>query len=214
MLDLVDLADDDPGRRPCYSESFTCPNGHPLAVEEVEPRSFSFNSPFGACPACTGLGVQREVDRELIVPDPSLSLAQGAIAPWARWPERDYFQRLLQGAAEARGFDVSTPWEELPQEARTAVLHGTGDRVHISYRTRSGRDWSYFVTYEGVLPWLERRHAEAASDAEREQFEAFMREAPCPVCAGARLRPEVLAVTVQGRSIAEIAALSLGQTAG
>ncbi len=213
MLDLVDLADDDPGRRPCYSESFTCPNGHPLAVEEIEPRSFSFNSPFGACPACTGLGVQREVDPELIVPDPSLTLAQGAIAPWARWQERDYFQRLLLGVAQARGFDVSTPWDELPEEARTAVLHGTGDRVHISYQTRSGRDRSYFVTYEGVLPWLKRRHAEAASDAEREQYEAFMREAPCPVCAGARLRPEVLAVTVQGRSIAEIAALSLGETA-
>ncbi len=213
MLDLVDLADDDPERRPCYSESFTCPNGHPLAVEEIEPRSFSFNSPFGACPACTGLGVQREVDPELIVPDPSLTLAQGAIAPWARWQERDYFQRLLLGVARARGFDVSTPWDELPQEARAAVLHGTGDRVHISYQTRSGRDRSYFVTYEGVLPWLERRHAEAASDAEREQYEAFMREAPCPVCAGARLRPEVLAVTVQGRSIAEIAALSLGETA-
>ena len=213
MLDLVDLAEDDPGRRPCYSESFTCPNGHPLAVEEIEPRSFSFNSPFGACPACTGLGVQREVDPELIVPDPSLTLAQGAIAPWARWQERDYFQRLLLGVAQARGFDVSTPWDELPEEARTAVLHGTGDRVHISYQTRSGRDRSYFVTYEGVLPWLERRHAEAASDAEREQYEAFMREAPCPVCAGARLRPEVLAVTVQGRSIAEVAALSLGETA-
>ncbi|HEX3490244.1 MAG TPA: excinuclease ABC subunit UvrA [Streptosporangiaceae bacterium] len=213
MLDLVDLAEDDPGRRPSFSEALTCPNGHPLAIDEIEPRSFSFNSPFGACPACTGLGVQREVDQELIVPDGSLALAEGAIAPWARWQERDYFQRLLEGVARARGFDMSTPWDELPEEARGAVLNGTGDRVHISYRTRSGRDRSYFVTFEGVLPWLRRRHAEAESDAEREQYEAFMREAPCPVCGGARLRPEVLAVTVQGRSIAEIAALSMGEMA-
>jgi excinuclease ABC subunit A len=213
MLDLVDLAEDDPGRRPSFSEALTCPNGHPLAIDEIEPRSFSFNSPFGACPACTGLGVQREVDQELIVPDGSLTLAEGAIAPWARWQEREYFQRLLEGAARARGFEMSTPWDELPEEARAAVLNGTGDRVHISYRTRSGRDRSYFVTFEGVLPWLRRRHAEAESDAEREQYEAFMREAPCPVCGGARLRPEVLAVTVQGRSIAEIAALSMGEMA-
>jgi excinuclease ABC subunit A len=212
MLDLVDLAEDDPGRRPSYSEALTCPNGHPLAVDDIEPRSFSFNSPFGACPACTGLGVQREVDPELIVPDGSLTLAEGAIAPWARWQERDYFQRLLEGVANTRGFDLSTPWDELPEEARAAVLEGTGDRVHISYQTRSGRDRSYFVTFEGVLPWLRRRHAEAESDAERERYEAFMREAPCPVCGGARLRPEVLAVTVQGRSIAEVAALSMGET--
>jgi len=211
MLDLVDLAEGDPGRRPSFSEALTCPNGHPLAIDEIEPRSFSFNSPFGACPACTGLGVQREVDQELIVPDGSLTLAEGAIAPWARWQERDYFQRLLEGVARTRGFDMSTPWDELPEEARAAVLNGTGDRVHISYRTRSGRDRSYFVTFEGILPWLRRRHAEAESDAEREQYEAFMREAPCPVCGGARLRPEVLAVTVQGRSIAEIAALSMGE---
>ena len=213
MLDLVDLAEDDPGRRPGFSEALTCPNGHPLAVDEIEPRSFSFNSPFGACPACTGLGVQREVDQELIVPDGSLTLAEGAIAPWARWQERDYFQRLLEGVARARGFEMGTPWDELPEEARSAVLNGTGDRVHISYRTRSGRDRSYFVMFEGVLPWLRRRHAEAESDAEREQYEAFMREAPCPACGGARLRPEVLAVTVQGRSIAEIAALSMGEMA-
>ena len=213
MLDLVDLAEDDPGRRPSFSEALTCPNGHPLAVDEIEPRSFSFNSPFGACPVCTGLGVQREVDQELIVPDGSLALAEGAIAPWARWQERDYFQRLLEGVARARGFEMGTPWDELPEDARSAVLNGTGDRVHISYRTRSGRDRSYFVTFEGVLPWLRRRHAEAESDAEREHYEVFMREAPCPACGGARLRPEVLAVTVQGRSIAEVAALSMGETA-
>ncbi len=124
MLDLVDLADGDPARRPRFSAMLTCPNGHPLAIDEIEPRSFSFNSPFGACPVCTGLGVRREVDPELIVPDGSRSLAQGAIAPWAGWKERDYFVRMLQGVADAHGFDLGTPWDELPEDARTAVLHG------------------------------------------------------------------------------------------
>jgi excinuclease ABC subunit A len=213
MLDLVDLADGDPGRQPRFSEMLTCPNGHPLAVDEIEPRSFSFNSPFGACPVCAGLGARREVDPELVVPDGSLSLAGGAIAPWAGWKERDYFLRLLQGVAGARGFDLDTAWDELPEDARTAVLQGTGDRVHISYRTRAGRDRSYFVTYEGALPWIERRHAEAESDSAREKTEGFMRDVPCPACSGTRLRPEVLAVTVQGRSIAEVAALSIGEAA-
>jgi excinuclease ABC subunit A len=213
MLDLVDLADGDPGRQPRFSEMLTCPNGHPLAVDEIEPRSFSFNSPFGACPVCTGLGARREVDPELVVPDGSLSLAGGAIAPWAGWKERDYFLRLLQGVAGKRGFDLDTAWDELPEDARTAVLQGTGDPVHISYRTRAGRDRSYFVTYEGVLPWIERRHAEAESDSAREKYEGFMRDVPCPACSGARLRPEILAVTVQSRSIAEVAALSIGEAA-
>ncbi len=213
ILDLVDLADGDAARQPRFSEMLTCPNGHPLAVDEIEPRSFSFNSPFGACPVCTGLGTRQEVDPELAVPDGRLSLAQGAIAPWAGWQERDYFQRLLQGVATARGFDPGTPWDQLPDDARRAVLHGTGDRVHISYRTRAGRDRSYDVTYEGVLPWIERRYAESGSDSAREKYEGFMREVPCPACAGTRLRPEVLAVTVQGRSIAQVAALSIGEAA-
>jgi excinuclease ABC subunit A len=213
MLDLVDLADGDPGRQPRFSEMLTCPNGHALAVDEIEPRSFSFNSPFGACPVCTGLGARREVDPELVVPDGSLSLAGGAIAPWASWKERDYFLRLLQGVADARGFDLGAPWDQLREDARTAVLQGTGERVHISYRTRAGRDRSYHVTYEGVLPWIERRHAESESDTARQKYEGFMREIPCAACAGTRLRPEVLAVTVQGRSIAEVAALSIGEAA-
>jgi excinuclease ABC subunit A len=213
MLDLVDLADGDPGRQPRFSEMLACPQGHPLAIDEIEPRSFSFNSPFGACPACTGLGTHREADPELVVPDGSLSLAEGAIAPWASWRERDYFQRLLQGVADAGGFDLGIPWDELPEDARTAVLEGTGDRVHIHYRTRAGRDRSYYVTYQGVLPWIERGHAESGPDSARERYEGFMRELPCPACAGTRLRPEVLAVTVHGRSIAQVAALSVGEAA-
>jgi excinuclease ABC subunit A len=212
-LDLVDLASGDPARHRSFSERLTCPNGHPLVVDEIEPRSFSFNSPFGACPACTGLGARREVDPELIVPDGSRSLADGAIAPWAGWQERDYFQRLLQGVAAVRDFDLATPWDELPAAARTAVLRGTGDRVHVSYRTRAGRDRSYYVTFEGVVPWLERRHAEAGTDSAREQYAGFMREVPCPACGGARLRPEILAVTVVGRSIAEVTALPVAEAA-
>jgi excinuclease ABC subunit A len=212
-LDLVDLGEDDPARRPRFAEVLSCPNGHPLAIDEIEPRSFSFNSPFGACPVCTGLGVRREVDAELVVPDGTRSLAQGAIAPWAGWQERDYFQRLLAGAAGAGGFDLDTPWDELPEAARAAVLHGTGDRVHISYRTRAGRERSYWVTFEGVLPWIERRHAEAETDGARESYEGFMREVACPACGGARLRPEILAVTVAGRSIAEVAALPVSAIA-
>jgi excinuclease ABC subunit A len=214
LLDLVDLAADDPARRPRFAEVLSCPNGHPLATGEIEPRSFSFNSPYGACPVCTGLGVRREVDPGLVVPDRSRSLAQGAIAPWAGWQERDYFQRLLAGAAGAGGFDLDTPWDELPEAARAAVLHGTGDRVHVSYRTRAGRERSYWVTFEGVLPWIERRHAEAETDGARESYEGFMRAVPCPACGGARLRPEILAVTVAGRSIAEVAALPVSEIAG
>jgi excinuclease ABC subunit A len=213
LLDLVDLPEGDPARQPRYSRTLACPNGHPLAVDEIEPRSFSFNSPFGACPACTGLGARREVDPELVIPDGRLSLSRGAIAPWAAWQERDYFLRLLRAAADSGGFDLDTPWDELPEAARTAVLRGTGERVHVSYRTRAGRDRSYFVVFEGVLPWLDRRYAEAESDSAGQRYEGFMRAAPCPACGGARLRPEVLAVTVAGRSIAEVAALSIGEAA-
>jgi excinuclease ABC subunit A len=233
LLELVDRAGDDPARISRYSETLSCPSEHPLAVAEIEPGSFSFNSPSGACPVCTGLGVRREPDLTLIVPDTTRSLAQGAIAPWAGWQERDYFQRLLRGLADARGLDLDAPWDELPEAARAAVLHGTGDAdrrpeggtggsggsppradtVHISYRTRGGRDRSYDVTYPGVLPWLQRQLAAAESDAAREQLAGFLCAVPCPACAGARLRPEILAVTVGGRSIAEVTAMPAGEAA-
>jgi excinuclease ABC subunit A len=212
-LDLVDLPSGDPARRPRFAEVLSCRSGHPLATGEIEPRSFSFNSPYGACPACGGLGARREVDPGLVVPDGSKSLAQGAIAPWAGWQERDYFQRLLAAAAAAGGFSTETPWDELPAAARAAVLRGTGEKVHVSYQTRAGRDRSYFVTFEGVLPWIERRHAEAGTDGARAACEGFMRESPCPACGGARLRPEILAVTVGGRSIAAVAALPVTELA-
>jgi len=213
ILDFVDLPDDDAHRERRYSERLACPNDHPLAIDELEPRSFSFNAPFGACPVCTGLGTRKEVDPELVVPDPERSLAEGAIAPWAAGQTSEYFLRLLQGVADAEGFDVDTPWERLPARAQKSVLHGTGEQVHVSYRNRYGRDRSYYANYEGVVPWIERRYAETESDYSREKYEGFMREVPCPTCQGTRLKPEILAVTVGGRSIAELAALSIGDAA-
>ncbi len=213
ILDFVDLPDDDAHRERRYSERLACPNDHPLAIDELEPRSFSFNSPFGACPVCTGLGTRQEVDPELIVPDPEASLSEGAIAPWASAQTSEYFLRLLQGVAEAIGFDLATPWEQLPTRAQKAVLYGVDEQVHVSYRNRYGRDRSYYATYEGVVPWIERRYAETDSDYSREKYEGFMREVPCPTCEGTRLKPEILAVTVSGRSIAEVSALSIGEAA-
>jgi excinuclease ABC subunit A len=211
ILDFVDLAEDDPHRERRYSERLACPNDHPLAIDELEPRSFSFNSPFGACPVCTGLGTRKEVDAELVVPDPELSLADGAIAPWAAGQTSEYFLRLLQGVADAIGFKLSTPWERLPARAQKAVLHGLDEQVHVSYRNRYGRNRSYYANYEGVVGWIERRYAETDSDYSREKYEGYMREVPCPACEGTRLKPEILAVTVEGRSIAEVAALSIGE---
>jgi excinuclease ABC subunit A len=213
ILDFADLPEADAHRERRYSERLACPNDHPLAIDELEPRSFSFNAPFGACPVCTGLGTRKEVDPELVVPDPERSLNEGAIAPWASGQTSEYFLRLLQGVAEAEGFDLDTPWERLPARAQKAVLHGTGEQVHVSYRNRYGRDRSYYANYEGVVPWIERRYTETESDYSREKYEGFMREVPCPTCQGTRLKPEILAVTVGGMSIAELSALSIGDAA-
>ena len=213
VLDFVDLAEDDALRERRYSERLACPNDHPLAIDDLEPRSFSFNSPFGACPVCTGLGTRKEVDPELVVPDPQLSLAGGAIAPWASGQSSEYFLRLLQGVADTLGFELDTPWERLPARAQKAVLHGTAEQVHVSYRNRYGRERSYYASYEGIIAWIERRYAETDSDYSREKYEGYMREVPCPTCEGTRLKPEILAVTVTGRSIAEVAALSIGAAA-
>jgi excinuclease ABC subunit A len=211
ILDFVDLDENHPERERRYSERLACPNDHPLAVDELEPRSFSFNSPFGACPVCTGLGTRKEVDPELVVPDPELSLRDGAIAPWSTGQTSEYFLRLLQGLGDAVGFDLDTPWEELTARAQKAVLLGIDEQVHVSYRNRYGRDRSYYANYEGVITWIERRYSETESDYSREKYEGFMREVPCPTCQGTRLKPEILAVTIHGRSIAELAALSIGE---
>ena len=211
-LDFVDLPEDDPNRERFYSEHLYCPYDD-LSFEELEPRSFSFNSPYGACPDCTGLGTRMEVDPELVVPDPERSLGDGAIAPWAGGHTSDYFNRLIEALGDALGFDLDTPWYRLTRQQQKALLYGHDEQVHVRYRNRYGRQRSYYTSFEGVVPWVQRRHAEAESDAARERFEGFMREIPCPSCKGARLKPVSLAVTVGGKSIAEVAAMSIGDCA-
>ncbi|ASR37121.1 excinuclease ABC subunit A [Prauserella marina] len=215
-LEFVDLPEHDPHRTRGFSENLACPNGHPLAIEDLEPRSFSFNSPYGACPECTGIGVRKEVDPELVVPDDELSLAEGAIAPWSGGQSADYFERLLESLAQTIGFRMDVPWRRLPAKAQKAVLHGVDDQVHVKYRNRYGRQRSYYASFEGVIPFLERRHEQTESEWSRERYEGYMREVPCPACQGTRLKPEILAVTLehaqQGeRSIAEVCAFSVSE---
>ncbi len=214
LVDFVDRPAEDPERLRRFSERMACPNDHPLAIDEVEPRSFSFNSPFGACPKCTGLGTELEVDPELVVPDEDLSLAQGAIAPWGSGSgSADYFQRVLSALADDLKFSLDTPWRALPERAKQALLHGQNYTVHVKYRNRYGRDRSYTTGFEGAVPFVKRRHAETDSDWSRERYEGYMREVPCPACRGARLKPEVLAVLVGGSSIAQVCALSIDECA-
>jgi excinuclease ABC subunit A len=213
-LEFVDLDEDDPGRERTYSEHLACLYCD-LDFGELEPRSFSFNSPYGACPACTGLGTKKEVDPELIVPDPELSLGEGALAPWSSGHHVEYFGRLLEAVADEVGFSMKTPWRKLSEKAKQAVLLGSGEKqVHVRYRNRYGRTRSYYTGFEGVIPFLERRHAEAETDTSRERYEGYMREVPCPTCRGSRLKPESLAVTLGGRNIAEVSGLSIGECAG
>ncbi|HEV2935347.1 MAG TPA: excinuclease ABC subunit UvrA [Streptosporangiaceae bacterium] len=212
ILDFIDLPDNDQHRERMYSEHLACLYDD-LSFDELEPRSFSFNSPWGACPDCTGLGTKLEVDPELIVPDESKSLADGALAPWSSGHLSDYFVRLIEALGETIGFRMDTPWAKLPANARQALLRGYDLQVHVRYKNRYGRERSYYTTFEGVIPWVERRHAEAESDSSREKFAGYMREVPCPSCGGARLKPVSLAVTVDGRSIAELCALPVGELA-
>ena len=215
VVEFVDLPADDPARERRFSERMACPNDHPLSMDEVEPRSFSFNSPFGACPTCTGIGVELEVDPELIVPDEDLSLAEGAIAPWGQGSgSAEYFQRVLTALAEDLSFSMDLPWKALPERAKQAVLHGKNHKVHVRYRNRYGRERSYSTGFEGAVPFVKRRHAETDSEWSRERYEGYMREVPCPACRGTRLKPESLAVLIGGHSIADISTLSIKQAAG
>ncbi|WP_066368038.1 excinuclease ABC subunit UvrA [Herbidospora mongoliensis] len=211
-LDFVDLEADDPNRERFYSEHLYCPYDD-LSFEELEPRSFSFNSPFGACPECTGLGTRMEVDPELVVPDPEKALGDGALTPWAGGHTSDYFEKLIEGLGNALGFTLDTPWEKLTKVQQNALLRGHDEQVHIRYSNRFGRQRAYYTDFDGVIPWIQRRHAESESDAVREKFEGYMREIPCPACKGRRLKPVSLAVTVGGSSIAEVASLSIGECA-
>ncbi|MFY9865794.1 MAG: excinuclease ABC subunit UvrA, partial [Trebonia sp.] len=212
ILDFVDLPDTDPHRERMYSEHLACLYDD-LSFDELEPRSFSFNSPWGACPDCTGLGTRMEVDPELIVPDPAKSLEEGAIAPWAGGHVSDYFDRLIEALAETIGFRLDTPWERLPAKAKDALLRGYDAQVHVRYKNRYGRERSYYTNFEGAVTYVERRHAEAESDSSREKFAGFMREVPCPSCGGARLKPVSLAVTVDSKSIADLCAQPIGELA-
>ncbi|MEU2033892.1 excinuclease ABC subunit UvrA [Nocardia amamiensis] len=215
VLDFVDRDEHAHDRERRFSERLACPNGHPLDIEDLEPRSFSFNSPYGACPDCTGLGIRKEVDPELVVPDPALSLNDGAIAPWSRGQTAEYFTRLLSGLADSIGFSMDTPWQDLPPKARKAVLEGSADQVHVSYTNRYGRKRSYYADFEGVMPFLQRRMENTESEQMKEHYDGYMRDIPCPVCNGARLRPEILAVTIAAngdkKSIADVSDLSIGE---
>jgi excinuclease ABC subunit A len=212
VLDFVDLPETDPHRERMYSEHLACLYDD-LSFEELEPRSFSFNSPWGACADCTGLGTRLEVDPELVVPDPDKTLAEGAIGPWSGGHVSDYFIRLIEALGQSMGFSIDTPWSRLPAAAQRALLYGYDDQVHVRYKNRYGRERSYYTNFEGVVPYIERRHSEAESDSSRERFAGFMREVPCPSCHGARLKPVSLAVIVDGRSIAEYCALPIGELA-
>jgi len=182
-----------------------------LSFEELAPRNFSFNSPYGACPTCVGLGTRFEVDPELVVPDPGLSIEGGAIVPWAN-ARSEYFSGILAGLADVGGFSVDTPWRRLRAKDRKLVLYGSqGKPVHIQYKNRFGRRRSYSAQFEGIVPWLTRRHSDAESDWSREQVEQYMREVDCPDCKGARLKPESLAVTIGGMSIYELCSLSIAR---
>ena len=210
-LVLIDPVDGDvPARR--YSEKRACPNDHVLALEEIEPRTFSFNAPYGACPECTGIGVRLEVDPGLVIPDPALSIREGAVAPWSSTStSSEYFGRMLEALARDLGFSMDTAWEDLSDEVRQAVLVGKDYEVHVKFRNRFGRERQYTTGFEGVISWIERLHSQTESDWSREKYESYMREVPCPVCDGSRLKPEVLAVTIGGQSIAQVCDLSIAQ---
>jgi excinuclease ABC subunit A len=179
-----------------------------LSFDELAPRNFSFNSPYGACPTCDGLGTRLEVDPELVVPDTDLSINEGAIAPWAS-NSLEYWYRVLQAVGDAHGFDLDTPWKKLPKKARDILLEGSDESIYVKYKNRYGRQRAYWTTFEGILPNIERRYRETESDAAREKLEQFMREIPCRACKGQRLRPETLAVTIGDRNIADVTDLSI-----
>ena len=205
-LEFVDVKTGEKERT--YSELLAC-HDCGLSFQEMEPRSFSFNSPFGACPECTGIGSKLEVDEELVIPDDSLSIEDGAIAPWSGGQSADYFMNLLEALASDVKFSMKTPWVKLSQKAKDAILNGYEYEVHVRYKNRYGRVRNYSTGFEGVIPFVERRHAETDSDYSREKYEAYMRETPCPACKGTRLKPEVLAVTLGEKNIAEICELSI-----
>lgn len=210
LIDFVDREQDDPERTRSFSENLACPNNHPLQIDTIEPRAFSFNSPFGACSACDGIGSRLEVDTELLVPNPDLTLGEGAIAPWSQGKATtEYWLRLLAGLGEELGFDLNTPFKDLPAKTRAAILEGKDYKVEVSYRNRFGRERRYTSGFEGVKAYIKRKHEETESDFARDRYEQYMRQVACPSCGGARLNPTILGVKVGGQSIADITDMSL-----
>jgi excinuclease ABC subunit A len=209
VLDFVDAKGAEKERT--YSEHLACHECN-LSFEELEPRSFSFNSPFGACPECSGIGTKLEVDNDLIIPDDSISINEGAIAPWSGGQSSDYFLRLLEALAKDVSFSLDTPWKKISVKARDAIINGYEYEIKMKYKGRYGTK-NYTTGFEGVVPFIHRRHSETDSDYSRDKYEAYMRETPCDVCKGARLKPEVLAVTLGGKNISEITELSIMECA-
>ncbi len=209
VIDFVDREGDE--RQQTFTEQLSCPNLHPVRLAEVEPRTFSFNAPFGACPACDGLGTKMMVDEDLILGDPAMSLKEGVILPWATQGKGlyNYYAKVLNGLAKDLGFSLSTPWQDLPEEIREAILYGSGFTVQASWKNRFGREVRYTTGYEGVIPSIERAWTSGESENQRRRAAEYLRETPCPVCNGARLKPEVLAVKINGLSIADVTGLSI-----
>ena len=210
ILDFVDAKGGDKER--IFSEHLAC-HDCSLSFEELEPRSFSFNSPFGACPDCSGIGTKLEVDIDLVIPDDSISISEGAIAPWSSGHTSEYFTHLLEGLAEEVTFKFDVPWKKISERARNAILNSHEHKVHVKYKNRYGRTRNYSTGFEGVIPFLQRKHSETDSEFSRERYESYMREVPCGTCDGARLKPEVLAVTIGEKNIAEICELSINDCA-
>jgi len=202
----IDLVDED--RSLLFSEKFACPD-HGVSLPELQPRIFSFNSPHGACPRCTGLGAQQEIDPDLLVPDPTISISEGALVPWSVG-NSGFYESVIQAIADRYEIPLDEPWESLSEEEQDLFLYGTdGERVYISYRNRMGRKRSYMLAFEGIIPSLQRRYRDTDSSNQRERIEEYMSFRPCPVCKGARLKPEVLAVTVGGKNIHEFTQMSV-----
>jgi excinuclease ABC subunit A len=197
-----------------FSEKLSCPNNHPLQLTEIEPRTFSFNAPFGACPECSGLGTKMAVDSDLLIADDSVSIADGVILPWANQGKGlfSYFEKMLSGLASELGFSLDTPWGDLAPEQREAILRGKDFEVTVRWKNRFGREMKYSTGFEGVIPYIERKFLEAETDTQRQRFSGYLREVPCAVCKGKRLKPEVLSVLVHDKSIADVAELSLDKT--
>ena len=210
-VDINFVDEEGDGAWQSFSEKLSCPNAHPIQLAEIEPRTFSFNSPFGACPVCSGLGTKMSVDEELLMGDPSLSINDGVIIPWATQGKGlfQYYEKLLLGLASDLEFSLDSPWEKLDEEVREAVMNGNNFNVRVKWKNRYGREVQYSSGFEGVVPYIERQYLQADTDVQRARWAEYLREVPCAECAGQRLKPEVLAVKINGLSIADLAELPL-----